>query len=752
MLVTIQEFRDRIQGDCDGLVRELQALTGRTGEEEAKAWRSSLPKLSLAFSHESFQPLHLYFGSKGYLSLEYQLPASSSWCDVVLLGAKDSNPSAVIIELKDWMIRGDKPGRYQGLVDHMGKEVLHPSDQVRGYVEYCRHFHSTVSHFGASVHGCVLFTRDQWTQPYFSSPNEGLVKDFPVFGIGEADLTQRFPEFFNARLREQHAQFARAFEEGTYRQSRGFMGQIGNQILDPRNKTFELLDGQRKAFALCKGIVGDLVGGQGKDPLRKRVVIVNGPPGSGKSAIAAQLWASLVTDKNLPEGNVVFTTTSLSQFSNWRRLFDAAAGLDGATGIVRKASIYTPLSAPKVGRLMREKGDGFLSDATQWRSHLMQLQAMGIQWRKGARDNENLVTIIDEAHSLINTVRPGGLGMFGFASALGPQAYHIIRASVISVFLLDPDQGFRRRENTTLDDLRAWSRELGAGDPEEIDLGNAQFRCAGSPEYVLWLESLLSGTSAETNKQLATLWRAKIDTRSKAVQSGVSSPQKAAEPDVKYSAHAGTGGQSGFDFRVFEDPESLEKSLAALHAGGASVRLLSSYSREWKTRTAAHPHRLPPGDMDFHESYTQGGKRKYWSRIWNYVSNDDFSWFVTSNPAGHIAKDPLCEVGCPYVVRGFDYDYVGVLWLNDLLWRDGEWVVDPTAIKEAGFSSLTNAARLEVERNLRGPAYTELRTRVVQAYRILFTRALKGAYVWVPDPETRQHLLGSLSPTIPVNS
>ena len=32
------------------------------------------------------EPLHLYFGGRGNLALEYQLPAASSWADVVLFG------------------------------------------------------------------------------------------------------------------------------------------------------------------------------------------------------------------------------------------------------------------------------------------------------------------------------------------------------------------------------------------------------------------------------------------------------------------------------------------------------------------------------------------------------------------------------------------------------------------------------------------------------------------------------------------
>jgi len=62
MLITIEQFRSRVEGDCAGLVADLQTLTGRYGSEEAKAWENSLGKLSEVFQAPSFQPLHLYFG------------------------------------------------------------------------------------------------------------------------------------------------------------------------------------------------------------------------------------------------------------------------------------------------------------------------------------------------------------------------------------------------------------------------------------------------------------------------------------------------------------------------------------------------------------------------------------------------------------------------------------------------------------------------------------------------------------------
>ena len=99
MLITIEEFRRRVANDSAGLVLRLQEETGRYGSEEAQAWKSSFTKLSRAFQAPSFQPLHLFFGSRGNLALEYQMPAASSWADVVLLGRHESAPAAVIIEL-----------------------------------------------------------------------------------------------------------------------------------------------------------------------------------------------------------------------------------------------------------------------------------------------------------------------------------------------------------------------------------------------------------------------------------------------------------------------------------------------------------------------------------------------------------------------------------------------------------------------------------------------------------------------------
>jgi uncharacterized protein len=94
----------------------------------------------------------------------------------------------------------------------------------------------------------------------------------------------------------------------------------------------------------------------------------------------------------------------------------------------------------------------------------------------------------------------------------------------------------------------------------------------------------------------------------------------------------------------------------------------------------------------------------------------------------------------------FDYDYVGILWLNDLVWHEGKWRINPFAVEERGVMSLVMAARDEAKMKKEdGPATVELLDRVTQAYRILFTRALKGVYLWIPDSTTRAYVSDSLN-------
>lgn len=695
MLLTIGEFVHSVDRNLSGLIDRLTNTTGRSSPMEIEAWRRSLPKLSTALSAPEIGQLHLQLGDTGGLALEYRLPASSAWCDAVILGKKKSTPGVVMIELKDWHTKGDGAGPREGLILHNGALHLHPSEQVRGYVEYCRMFHSAVLEAGARVNGCVYFTSGASLDAYRANPHQKLSADFPIFSAASADLSR----FVTSEINEPDPEFARSFERGQYRQDRNFVMQVAKTIQDPNTKQFVLLDEQRAGFEHCMRTVDDVVAETSK--VGKAVVIVEGPPGSGKSVLAAQLWAQLALDERLEPESVVLVTTSGSQRSNWEKTFQGVARLLAGRGLVKPANTYNPGLSP--AWIKAERAGRDILKTESWKDNIK------VYLRTHANktpDNAFTVSIVDEAHALIDPTKPGteGNAPSGWSIHAGPQGWHIIRASRISVFLMDSGQSYRDNETTTPEDIEKYAADQGVKDIQRISLADAQFRCGGSKEYVDWLDTALG---MDTQSGVTTRWRTSKD-----------------------------GKKRGFGFEIVEDPMALEERLREHMKEGASARLVASYARKWLTKDEPGPHKLPDKDKDFHIPYRRGTEARTWSKVWNYAPKQDYTQFIQAPPGSAMAADPLCEIGCPYVVRGFDYDYLGVLWLSDLVWRTDHWVPNPSHVHESAWRN--TLARVK-HKSIDG-ALENLSERLRRGYRILLSRAIKGVYLWFEDAETRAHV------------
>ena len=166
---------------------------------------------------------------------------------------------------------------------------------------------------------------------------------------------------------------------------------------------------------------------------------------------------------------------------------------------------------------------------------------------------------------------------------------------------------------------------------------------------------------------------------------------------------------------------------------------MASYAREWTTKEESKPHSLPDAQKDFHIPYPGPSGREYWSRIWNYAPKEDYTLFVQAPVGSAMHKDPLSEVGCPYVLRGFDFDYLGLLWMSDLIWRTDRWVANLHEVKETGFKRTLGLARQGDSNHIQ-----DVLLRLKRGYRILLTRAIKGMCIWFEDAETRNHVLKKL--------
>jgi hypothetical protein len=368
------------------------------------------------------------------------------------------------------------------------------------------------------------------------------------------------------------------------------------------------------------------------------------PFGSGKSVLAARLWSALVTEPAV-DGNVVFVSTSASQKSNWTSIFEdvsrKASGKGIGRGAVIPANQFNPGLTPAWVAEQAKRGRKVTIES--WRENLALFRKLS---RKGLRleDDDIAVSIVDEAHALIDPTVQGKRGVppSGWSMHAGPQAWHVIRASRVSIFLMDSRQSYRDNETTTVESLRSYAREQGAVLGPPVDLSGSQFRCGGSAEYIAWLDGLLS---TDDNWVPETKWR-----------------------------HGAANEKGAFDFELVDTPFELEANLRARLAEGRSARIVAAYGRPWKTKPPKDAPRLSPHDQmayDFDLPCIVDDKPRRWQRVWNYAPDQDYSLWVQAPPDTKMAEDPLG----PYVITAPAGVYSSAPWAT----KASDWAAMPSA-------------------------------------------------------------------------
>ncbi len=158
---------------------------------------------------------------------------------------------------------------------------------------------------------------------------------------------------------------------------------------------------------------------------------------------------------------------------------------------------------------------------------------------------------------------------------------------------------------------------------DEINLGGAQFRCAGSTEYVDWIDRFLGLTgdgSFHLSSQLT--------------------PVDSGNSPIKIDRFR------PFESELFSNNFDLEESLRERVRQGYTARLAATYSRKWKTKQPALPHLLQPEQMDFHERVEDNNGVRFWSRIWNYVpQGNDYTHFIQAPPGSKMSAEERSSGG-----------------------------------------------------------------------------------------------------------
>ena len=82
------------------------------------------------------------------------------------------------------------------------------------------------------------------------------------------------------------------------------------------------------------------------------------------------------------------------------------------------------------------------------------------------------------------------------------------------------------------------------------------------------------------------------------------------------------------------------------------------------------------------------------------------------------------QIGCVYTAQGFEYDWNGVIFGPDLVWRSNKWVGVASGSKDPA---------------MKGIGEEQFDVLVKNTYKVLLTRGLAGTLLFSVDPETQEY-------------
>jgi DUF2075 family protein len=399
---------------------------------EYLSWRNSLGN---AMSHVMrSEEIPVDVGS----AIEYRLNGRRFRLDFVIAGLDSrGKETLVIIELKQWT-----DVHFSDLDEHIRTalgggiiDVTHPSYQAWSYKSHLELYNEYVFENELAIEACAYLHNCDDRRVINSSRYENALRLAPVFFHGEHEKLQ---ELVAGKIREgEGTKILQKVDQALIRPSKQLADAVGNMLTG--QEEFVLLDEQKTAFEMIIKSARQVKSGG------KKVLIIKGGPGTGKSVISINALAKLTSERL----NVRYVTANAAP----RDVFQA-----------------------KLKRLV--KGDAV--------EHLF--SGSGSYTETGENSMDAL--IIDEAHRLrMKSGRFKNLGV--------NQAKEIIYSSKLSVFFVDEAQKVTWADVGEISRIRDYAKQLGA-EVEMLEL-ISQFRCGGSDDYIAWLDDTLGIQDAKEN-------------------------------------------------------------------------------------------------------------------------------------------------------------------------------------------------------------------------------------------------------------
>ena len=374
------------------------------------------------------------------IAIEYNIPQTSKRVDFIIIGADEKNrENIVIVELKQWskaeVVDDDMHFSVRTYVANDKRIVCHPSYQAYSYSRFLNNYSQAI-HDG-NIHLIPCAYLHNYLPAYKSALSAEIYKEWyttaPFFIMDEVQQFNEFVKEFVTK-KSAHGDLLYQIENGRIRPTKSLQDALATMVRG--TPVFDLLDEQAVCYDMCIRTMLQCL----KDH-KKRTILVQGGPGTGKSVLAVNLLMHFITS-------------------------------------TCNAAYVTKNSAPRqafLSILSQNKAENIAEISQLFRSPfgLSQVPA-----------NSYDCLIVDEAHRLVKK-------MYGDWHGEN-QVKECINASLLTVFMLDEDQAVTTKDIGSVQEICRWCDELGSTIimREETKL-TSQFRCNGSDAYIQFIDNLL---------------------------------------------------------------------------------------------------------------------------------------------------------------------------------------------------------------------------------------------------------------------
>ena len=408
--------------------RIFEKMGRTTPKSEFDSWKNSLSRMYMVLADTSI-PDH------AGIAIEYNVPQTSKRVDFIVSGYDADNQSnAVIIELKQWDELKKVDGKDALVETYTGgglREVVHPCYQVWSYATLIRDYNKTVQDQNivlspcAYLHNYALKEND----PILDEQYKEYIEEAPVFCERDALKLREFIHRFIQKGDDKKILYE--IDHGKIRPSKSLQNAISNMLKG--NREFIMIDDQKVVYEnilqlACKSQ---------KDG-KKRTIIVEGGPWTGKSVIAVQLLVGL-TKKNQ---FVQYVSKNQAPRNVYKAKLKGTVKLSSVDNMFRGSASYVHVGKDQINTL-----------------------------------------IVDEAHRLEER------SQYTKKTGNENQIKEIINASKCSVFFIDESQRVTMSDIGSVDEIKKWAK-VESSEITQLKL-LSQFRCNGSDGYLAWVDNTL---------------------------------------------------------------------------------------------------------------------------------------------------------------------------------------------------------------------------------------------------------------------